>query len=201
MIETFQNNQEFQDSEIEGLWTLKNEIEFFGRWRKKEEQLRQEKGQQGEKLKRQQESLYKELIENQKSPITHWNKENPEISITFDDGYWSGNIKHILDTLRWSWIKATFFILWDCLRNTPALWKQAAEEWHQICCHTFSHIYLSGGEYTDLWDKSRWIKAWPWNLNKTDLSKRSNDVKNLLWEEYYDNLKSKSWNWFPRRVK
>ena len=187
MTEILQENQELLDSETQELSNLKREIKSSRKHEKHEEEK--------------QESPYKEMIEKQKSPIMYWNRNNPEISITFDDGYGPGNIKHILDTLRWSDIHATFFILWDCLRNTPELWKQAVEQWHQICCHTFSHIYLSGGEYTDLWDKSKWIKAWPWKLNKTDLYKRTNDVKNLLWEDYLNKIKAESWEWFPRRVK
>ncbi len=154
-----------------------------------------------ENVDKQPQSKYKEMIEKQRGPVTHWNREKPEISITFDDGYWDDNIKHILDTLKWSWIHATFFILWDCLRDSPSLRKQAVNEWHQVCCHTFSHIYLSDGEYTDLWDKKSWISAWPWELNKTDLNKRTNDVRTLLWENYLKNLKMQSWNWFPRKVK
>lgn len=144
---------------------------------------------------------FKEMIEKQKWPLMHWNRDKPEISLTFDDGYWTENVKHVLDTLRWSWIKATFFILWDCLKNTPELWKQAAKEWHQICCHTFSHIYMSSEEYTDLWDKKSWISAWPWNLNKTDLNVWTNNVKLLLWDDYLKNLRIMSWNWFPRKVR
>ena len=144
---------------------------------------------------------YAEMIKEQKGPIMYWNKKNPEISITFDDWYWVGNIKHILDTLRWSWIHATFFILWECLSQNPSLRKQAVNEWHQICCHTFSHIYLSSWEYTDLWDKERWEKWWPWDLNKTDLRNWVNNVENLLWTKYLNNLRQKSGSWFPRRVK
>lgn len=182
MIETFKEDQELQNPEFEELSNLKKEINESDE-------------------KEQKQNPYKEMIEKQKSPIMYWNKNNPEISLTFDDGYWAENIKHILDTLRWSWIKATFFILWDCLRNTPELWKQAAEQWHQICCHTFSHIYLSSGEYTDLWDKSKWIKSWPWGLNKTDLSNWTNNVTHLLWEDYLNKIKAESWAWFPRKIK
>lgn len=153
------------------------------------------------KEKKNGENPFKEMIEKQRGPISHWSRENPEISLTFDDGYWDENVKHILDTLRWSWIHATFFILWDCLKNTPDLWKQAVNECHQICCHTFSHIYLSSGEYTDLWNKKTWESGWPWNLNKTDLNGRTNNVRTLLWENYLKNLKINSWNWFPRKVK
>ena len=112
------------------------------------------------------ESPYKEMIDKQKSPIMYWDRNNPEISITFDDGYWSNRIRHILDTLKWSWIKATFFILWECLRNTPDLWKEAAEDWHQICCHTFSHIYLS--DKTDNTSINTWLNR---NIMRRILSK------------------------------
>lgn len=148
-----------------------------------------------------QESPYKEMIENQTAPITHWNRKNPDISLTFDDWYWEENIKYVLEKLKGSWIHATFFILWECLKKTPDLWRKAVEEWHQICCHTYSHIYLSGWEYTDLWDKQKWISAWPWKLNKTDLNNRSNNVKSLLWEKDYNTLKAASWDNFPRKVK
>ena len=131
---------------------------------------------------------YKEMIENQTGPLTHWNREKPEISLTFDDGYWPENIRTILETLRWSWIKATFFILWECIRNTPDLWKQAIEDWHQICCHTYSHAYLSEWPTTELF-KWHWIKP----SNRPGLIKSwENNVIRLLWKDYYDKIKSEN---------
>ena len=138
------------------------------------------------------ESPYKEMIDKQKSPIMYWDRNNPEISITFDDGYWSNRIRHILDTLKWSWIKATFFILWECLRNTPDLWKEAAEDWHQICCHTFSHIYLS--DKTDNTSINTWLNR---NIKITE---RVNNVKSILWEEYFQKIKAEWWIWFPQKI-
>lgn len=131
---------------------------------------------------------YKEMIEKQTGPLTHWNREKPEISLTFDDGYWPENIRTILETLRWSWIKATFFILWECIRNTPNLWKQAIEDWHQICCHTYSHAYLSEWPTTELF-KWHWIKP----SNRPGLIKSwENNVIRLLWKDYYDKIKSEN---------
>lgn len=131
---------------------------------------------------------FKKMIENQKSPIMYWNRNKPEISLTFDDGYWPESIKTILETLRWSWIKATFFILWECIKSTPNLWKQAIEQWHQICCHTYSHAYLSEWPTTELFKwhsipaekRPKLIKAWDEN------------VKRLLWMEYYNKIKSEN---------
>ena len=136
---------------------------------------------------------FREMIEKQKAPITHWSKEKPEISITFDDGYWPENIKHVINTLEWSWIKATFFILWDCLKNTPDLWKEAVDKWHQVCCHTFSHIYLSNN--SDVTSLTSWLNK---NIN---INNRVNNVKSLLWNEYYEDIKAKSGDSFPNKIK
>lgn len=146
-----------------------------------------------DKIDEVEESRYKEMIDNQRKPIMYWHREKPEISITFDDGYWPENIKDILDTLRWSNIHATFFILWDCLRKTPELWKQAVDEWHQVCCHTFSHIYLSNN--SDTTDLKLWSNR---NIN---INKWENDVKTILWDDYYEKIKSESWIWFPQKIK
>jgi len=139
-----------------------------------------------------QENKYKEMIENQKAPITHGNRDNPEISITFDDGYWADNIQHILDTLKRSWIHATFFVLWDCLQKNPDLWIRAKEEGHQICCHTYTHIYLNNNGDITSFDS---------NLNKDiKIDSWIKNVKSLLWEEYYKKLQAKSWEGFPKSI-
>jgi peptidoglycan/xylan/chitin deacetylase (PgdA/CDA1 family) len=132
------------------------------------------------------------MIENQRWPISYWDRKKPEISITFDDGYWANRIRHVLDTLKWSWIKATFFILWTCIRSTPSLWKEAAADWHQICCHTFSHIYLS--EKSDVTNMNAWGNR---NIN---VGERTNNVKTILWNDYYEKIKAEWWEWFPQRI-
>lgn len=137
---------------------------------------------------------YEELIQNQTSPIMYWDRTKPGISITFDDWYWKENISTILEILEWSDIKTTFFILWECINLNPDLRRLAAEQWHQICCHTYSHIYLSDkSEYTSLttWLNSSANKWW----------KREKNVKNILWEEYYKKIKTESWEWFPLKIK
>ena len=144
-------------------------------------------------LKNEVNNNYARMIEMQKVPITTWNRNKPEVSITFDDGYWSGCIKHILNTLKWPGIKATFFILWDCLKNTPELWKLAAREWHQVCCHTFSHIYLS--DNSDITDLTSGLN------NSVNVHNRENNVKSLLWNKYYIKIKTESWAWFPNKIK
>ena len=136
---------------------------------------------------------YIDMIEKQWIPLSHWNKAKAEISLTFDDWYWEIHIINILNTLRWGWIKATFFLLWECIKKSKNLRKQAINDWHQICCHTYSHAYLSEWETTELF-KWHWIspqrrpgliKAWDEN------------VKRLLWIDYYNNIKSKN-PWMPQ---
>ena len=173
------------NEERENLW-FQEDLESL------KEEIKKNNGKD-QKEEPEQTNKYKEMIDKQTGPITHWNRWNPEISLTFDDGYWKDNIKHILDTLKSSWIHATFFILWDCLKLNPDLWKQAVEEWHQVCCHTYSHIYLSdNSDTTNLRSK----------LNQdVDIDSWGNNVRNLLWEEYYKNLKAESWWEFPNKIK
>ena len=86
MIEISQWNEELLDIESQELSGLKNEVKSNHKfendeWEKKE-------------------SPYKEMIENQKNPISRWNREKPEISLTFDDWYWPESIKNILEILN-----------------------------------------------------------------------------------------------------
>ncbi len=143
------------------------------------------------KEKKNRENPFKEMIENQKGPVMHWNREKPEISITIDDWNWAPNIKHILNTLRWSWIRATFFILWTSIKENSSLRKQAIEEWHQVCCHTYSHIYLS--DKTDITDIRN-------TLSGKEITNWMSNVKFLLWIEYFNKLKLQVWNDFPFKI-
>ena len=181
MTESLQENQDLLNSDTQALSSLKREVQYSHKHENKEDEEK--------------ESLYKEMIERQWIPISHWDKNNPEISLTFDDGYWKTYIESILDTLKWSWVHATFFLLWECIKNTPNLRKRAIEEWHQICCHTYSHAYLSEWEYTDLF-KWHWISVSkrPWLIRAWE-----NNVKRLLWQDYYDDIKNKN-PWAPERM-
>ena len=138
------------------------------------------------------ESIYKEMIETQWIPLSHWNKNKPEISLTFDDWYWESYIRSILDTLRWSWIKATFFVLWECVKKSKNLWKQAIEDWHQICCHTYSHAYLNEWETTELF-KWHWISS---ERRPGLIQAWDKNVKRLLWIDYYNTIKANN-PWIP----
>ena len=117
---------------------------------------------------------YAEAIEKQTGRIAYGNKNNKEITITIDDGNSWPATTQILEMFRKRWIKATFFIIWSNIKLHKNIWKTAIDQWHQICCHTYSHIYLSDKSvYTSLWSKKeKWIE----------------NVKRLLWDKYYENL-------------
>ena len=178
MTESLQDSQELLNPEVQELSSLKKEISSSRKHENNEEERK--------------ESPYKEMIENQRWPISYWDRKKPEISITFDDGYWANRIRHVLDTLKWSWIKATFFILWTCIRSTPSLCKEAAADWHQICCHTFSHIYLS--------EKSDVTNMNAWGNRNISVGERTNNVKTILWNDYYEKIKAEWWEWFPQKI-
>lgn len=130
---------------------------------------------------------YAEAIEKQTWRIAYGNKNNKEISITIDDGNSWPATTQILEMLNKKWIKATFFIIWSNIKLHKNIWKIAIDQWHQICCHTYSHIYLSDKSvYTSLWSKrANWIE----------------NVKRLLWDQYYENLWKKCTSGdFPAKI-
>ena len=148
-----------------------------------------------------QRSIYADMIENQtsKKKLCYWNRNKPELTLTIDDGNDYDNVEAILNILKEENIKATFFVKWNRLdyeykgKNTKELWQRAIKEWHQICCHTYNHIYLSGNsDETNLpssWENSR--KDW------------SSNVKRLLWEKRYKEIEvSEKGKWidFPKSV-
>lgn len=121
------------------------------------------------------EHIYDNLIQKISEPIIRWDMTKPEFSLTFDDWYWSENINKILDILQENNIHSTFFVLWECLKQNPNLWKQAIEQWHQICNHTYNHHYLKNQDTT---------------LLKEEIIQREETVKDILWEEYLNTMKS-----------
>ena len=121
-------------------------------------------------LEQQWESPYKGMIEKQTWKIRYWDRNKPELTLTIDDGNKYEDIKAILDILKEENIQTTFFVIWkDCLKNNKDLRQRAInEDWHQICCHTYSHIYLNNEwDITDLNSKKKiGHKTWKDYLEK-----------------------------------
>lgn len=116
------------------------------------------------------------LVPQIKEPIILWNLRKPEVSITIDDGYWKESIEYMLDLFEKKWVKATFFVIWDCLKLYPSLWKRAVEHWHEICNHTNHH-----NKYFKTWNESERFESELLWWEKT--------VKSVLWEDYFVKMK------------
>ncbi len=69
--------------------------------------------------------------------------DSGRVCLTFDDGYSEAAIETILSCLREYGVHCTFFIIGSCLKLYPALWRQAAEEGHEIAYHTMRHRNLT----------------------------------------------------------
>ena len=116
------------------------------------------------------------LIPQIKEPIILWDLKQPNVAITIDDGYGKESLEYMLDLFEKNDVKATFFVIWECLKLYPALWQRAVEQWHEICNHTQTH-----SKYFKTWNESeRFEKELLW---------WERIVKDVLWEEYFLKMK------------
>jgi len=67
------------------------------------------------------------------------NVEGPYIALTFDDGPHATLTPKLLDVLKEKGVKATFYVLGQCVDANPAVLQRAAEEGHEIGNHSFDH--------------------------------------------------------------
>lgn len=65
------------------------------------------------------------------------------VALTFDDGPWPGHTDEVLDILRDSDVKATFFVVGYLVERYPHIAKRIVEEGHTIANHTYSHKILT----------------------------------------------------------
>ncbi len=116
------------------------------------------------------------LISQIKEPIIIWDMNQPNVAITIDDGYGKESIEYILNIFEKNNIKATFFVIWECLKLHSTLWRKAAQQWHEICNHTQTH-----SKYFKTWNEpERFERELLW-WEKT--------VKEVLWENYLIKMK------------
>lgn len=151
-----------------------------------------------ENAEQSEESPYKWMIERQTATekIRRWDPDKPELSLTIDDGNNHANVEAILNILKEENVKSTFFIKWDRLKQNQDLRKRAIDEWHQICCHTYSHYYLD--RKTDITN----LVTWKNKAEHTDVNDWVWNVKRLLWTDYYDNvLKKDPWSNVPTTIR
>jgi len=68
--------------------------------------------------------------------------DGPFIAITFDDGPHGTLTPKLLDMLAARRLKATFFVVGECVAEFPEIVKRAAREGHEIASHSWSHPNL-----------------------------------------------------------
>lgn len=68
------------------------------------------------------------------------------IALTFDDGPWPNSTSQVLDVLKKSNVKATFFMVGMQVQKYPQLLKQVVANGHAIGNHTWSHQYAHYNE-------------------------------------------------------
>ena len=118
----------------------------------------------------------KEMVFQIEEPIILGDLNQPNVAITIDDGYGEKSIEYMLDLFEKNDVRATFFVIWDCLKLHSNLWKRAVQQWHEICNHTQTH-----SKYFKTWDEpERFEKEllW-WEVT----------VKAVLWEDYFIKMK------------
>ncbi len=78
-----------------------------------------------------------------RSTYSQCNVAGPFIAITFDDGPHGANTPRLLKMLKDRGIKATFFVVGQCVAELPEIAKQIVDEGHEIANHSWSHPLLT----------------------------------------------------------
>ena len=121
-------------------------------------------------------SQIQSLISQIKEPIILWDLTKPNVAITIDDGYWVKSIEYMLDLFEKYNVKATFFVIWECLKLHPELWRRAVQHGHEICNHTATH-----SKYFKTWNESERFER--------ELLWWEKIAKSTLWEDYLIKMK------------
>jgi len=86
--------------------------------------------------------FFDEAVIVRKGTIYHAGASNKVVALTFDDGPSLKWTPRILDELKKSGVKATFFMLGEYVKRYPEVAKRVAEEGHEIGNHTYDHHVL-----------------------------------------------------------
>jgi peptidoglycan/xylan/chitin deacetylase (PgdA/CDA1 family) len=71
------------------------------------------------------------------------NVDGPYIAITFDDGPHKEYTPKLLDELKKRKIKATFFLVGQCVAEYPDIVKRMVDEGHEVANHSWNHPALT----------------------------------------------------------
>jgi peptidoglycan/xylan/chitin deacetylase (PgdA/CDA1 family) len=81
------------------------------------------------------------------APVRHsynsCNVDGPYLAITFDDGPHKEHTPRLLDELKKRNIKATFFLVGQCVADYPDIVKRMVDEGHEVANHSWSHPALT----------------------------------------------------------
>ncbi|HVF76254.1 MAG TPA: polysaccharide deacetylase family protein [Acidimicrobiales bacterium] len=77
----------------------------------------------------------------------------PVVALSFDDGPGPEDTPRVLDLLRATGAKATFFVEGDAALGRPDLVRRMVEEGHEVANHTFSHPDLPPLDYDQVVDE------------------------------------------------
>jgi len=65
------------------------------------------------------------------------------VALTFDDGPWPEYTEAVLDVLKNTHAKATFFMIGRQVKRYPAVAKRVVDEGHLVGNHSYNHVYMS----------------------------------------------------------
>ena len=118
-----------------------------------------------------------------KLPIYNIETEEKNISLTFDCAWGAEDMPQILDTLKASGVKATFFVLGEWVDKFPEVIKRMAEEGHDVANHSDTHPHIASLGYED-------IKKEITNANEKieKATGKKNDLFRAPYGEYNDNV-------------
>jgi peptidoglycan-N-acetylglucosamine deacetylase len=75
--------------------------------------------------------------------VSQCNVDGPFIAITFDDGPHGAQTPRLLRMLKERGIRATFFVVGQCVAQNPEIAKQIVDAGHEIANHSWNHPLLS----------------------------------------------------------
>lgn len=132
-------------------------------WRGREDTgtMRQDQKVNTERISAVEEPMPGEIAENNYSetgrsekiasdiPVQRENSAKKYVALTFDDGPNSKYTKPLLDGLRERGIRASFFLVGECIDGKEELVKQMAEDGHLIGVHCLTHKDLTKEKLSD----------------------------------------------------
>lgn len=87
-------------------------------------------------------SFSSDISSSSANRISHGNRSQKYIALTFDDGPVSANTPRLLDMLSRRNVKATFYVIGERAQNHPDIIRRIVSEGHEVGNHTWNHPNL-----------------------------------------------------------